>query len=720
MFLHVLRRPRPPLLITGAVTLWCLLCLSAFTPGAVAGPPVDMLLNGGFESAGAGGVLLNWQADAGSAVQNGVRVRSGAWSAAFTFQPNTAGALRQLVAIDGRATYQLEGYCAHEDVGADQVQLFIAWAGNATVTSPFAARIPGFQRLETSATSPPPGVSSATVGVRFRTSATPATIYCDDLALLRTDPTPTVGPDTPTMTPTRTPPPDTVTPTLTPTHTPNPAAPTPTPTATLTATPTATATQPPPSTPAPPPTALQNGGFDEGDVGTPPPAWHADPETTLITASDGPPSARKFARFTSPGSFRMFYQYIAGISGLRYQFGIWCRTLDDRPIRAQAQIHGSIHAPGVDPILGANGLSVQLLSQYQRVETTFSAPIHSNWKFLRVRVLVFHDGNAPARIECDDARLDAETPLPEPTPTVTPTPEPSRGGGGGGSQPTATRTTTPTRTGTPTRTPNATITATGTPQAGRVVRISEVMFNPVGTPERLLEWLELEYLGASPLVAEGWRLQDNNEFDPLPPLTLSPGSLHVIAARPMVLAGDAAGVPVTVVDDHSLGNGLANDGDRLLLRGAAGEILDALSWGNDTSVNRPSCPAVREGHSLQRVEGGHPAPCGWEDNPNPSPGLRNRPAPTRTPTATVTGTVTVTATITPTPSITATPAVLATSTPAASATAQPGSPEPQRPDGGSPTASGDESALPPPSFGRGSRGWGESGRRCSGRHAGAG
>lgn len=159
-------------------------------------------------------------------------------------------------------------------------------------------------------------------------------------------------------------------------------------------------------------------------------------------------------------------------------------------------------------------------------------------------------------------------------------------------------------------------------------------------------------------MAEGWQLQDNREFDPLPALSLVPGGLHLIAARPMLLTGDAEGVPVTVLGDQSLGNGLANTGDRLLLRGAAGEVLDALSWGDDTSVNRPACPAVAEGHSLQRVDGGSPAACGWEDNPEPSPGLRNRPAPTHTPTPTPTGTATITPTAsgTPTPGASTTPA----------------------------------------------------------------
>jgi len=206
-----------------------------------------------------------------------------------------------------------------------------------------------------------------------------------------------------------------------------------------------------------------------------------------------------------------------------------------------------------------------------------------------------------------------------------------------------------------------------------VVRISEVLFNPVGTPERLLEWVELEYLGSAPLLAEGWRLQDNREFDPLPTLELVPGRLHQIAGRSMVLTGEAAGVPVSVVSDQSLGNGLANTGDRLVLRGAAGEILDALPWGDDTSVNQPARPAVAEEHSLQWVANGSPAACGWEDNPKPSPGLPNRPAPTHTPTPSITATVTATGTITPTATASSTPAPTGTpmGTPAPSQAATP-------------------------------------------------
>lgn len=209
MFHHSIR-PVPrwaPVVL--AVCLWGLLCLGALTPDASAGPPVDALLNGGFEEADLDGRPRHWLATTGTATQSITNVRSGARSAAFSHSQAGGGSLVQAVPVEGQAQYRLEGHCALSGP-AHSVQLFITWAG-ISVTSPNAGPTPGLQFMETGRVSPPPGAATAMVGMRFRTDGTEATVHCDDLALLRTDPSPTVSPFTPTMTPSATQPPPTVT-----------------------------------------------------------------------------------------------------------------------------------------------------------------------------------------------------------------------------------------------------------------------------------------------------------------------------------------------------------------------------------------------------------------------------------------------------------------------------------------------------------------------------
>jgi hypothetical protein len=193
------------------------------------------------------------------------------------------------------------------------------------------------------------------------------------------------------------------------------------------------------------------------------------------------------------------------------------------------------------------------------------------------------------------------------------------------------------------------------------------MYDPAGTPERAYEWVELEYTGTTSRSIEGWTLEDNRETDPLPDAWLTPGGLVLVVASALVGLPPGATPVVVEVADGTLGNGLANTGDRVVFRDATGQIIDAVSWGNDTFAGVTACPRIHQGHSLQRVAGGHPAACGFEDNPEPSPGLRNRPVlqPTATATRTGTATITATATITSTVSATATGTVHPTVTPTA-------------------------------------------------------
>ncbi|HID87174.1 MAG TPA: hypothetical protein EYP55_07310, partial [Anaerolineae bacterium] len=169
-------------------------------------------------------------------------------------------------------------------------------------------------------------------------------------------------------------------------------------------------------------------------------------------------------------------------------------------------------------------------------------------------------------------------------------------------------------------------------QPGTVV-INEVLYDPPQSgPDAPYEWLELTNTTAYTLSLAGWTIGDSSATDPLPVESIPPGSFLVIAASPEFFANfpDHAG-PIAFLADGTIGNGLANDGDRLILRDDQGTIIDALSYGDDTSVFDPPCPDVAPGHSLERSPAGHDTDRAddFVDQAAPSPG---QPIPPATPT----------------------------------------------------------------------------------------
>lgn len=241
--------------------------------------------------------------------------------------------------------------------------------------------------------------------------------------------------------------------------------------------------------------------------------------------------------------------------------------------------------------------------------------------------------------------------------------------------PTATATSTSTPTSSPSPTPTRTATATPTPTAlpAGALTINELLYQPApsaGTPEARREWAELYNALPIALNLRGFRLSDGEDADTLPAFTLPAGGFVVIAgSREAFLADypDFAGL-IIELGDAELGNGLNNAGDALVLYDPVGRPVDALSYGDDTSVFATPCPLVAAGHSLERE------PAGWDtdraedfvERETPSPG--GTPAPTSTPTPTITAAPSATPSSTPSPAAsptpTHTPSPPATSTPA--------------------------------------------------------
>jgi hypothetical protein len=129
------------------------------------------------------------------------------------------------------------------------------------------------------------------------------------------------------------------------------------------------------------------------------------------------------------------------------------------------------------------------------------------------------------------------------------------------------------------------------------LRITELLPNPaepgVDTEH---EWVEITNVGAEPASTEGMQLGDNRGSVALDPFVLLPGESVVLAA-PLADVGAAARVQRV----QAIGNGLSNDGDRLILVAADGAVVDQLAYGTDRGV--PGIEPVStpgEGQSMER------------------------------------------------------------------------------------------------------------------------
>ena len=228
--------------------------------------------------------------------------------------------------------------------------------------------------------------------------------------------------------------------------------------------------------------------------------------------------------------------------------------------------------------------------------------------------------------------------------------------------------------------PNPTITPspipTGTTANIGDVLINEVQYDPLQPgADASFEWLELYNCTNEPVNLEGWRISDNYDSDPIPSLTLPSYGFAVIAAT-QDFQTNFTGLNCTIrfIKDGKIGNGLSNDGDRLILEDSASTIIDALSYGDNDAIMLPQCKDVAAGHSLERQSAGLDTDKAGDfvDNPNPTPcyGLATS-IPTPTPTIIPTPTPTNVPTVTPTITTTTTPTSIPHSSPTPEGTTPP-------------------------------------------------
>ena len=143
--------------------------------------------------------------------------------------------------------------------------------------------------------------------------------------------------------------------------------------------------------------------------------------------------------------------------------------------------------------------------------------------------------------------------------------------------------------------------------------INEVMYDP-NTNDNYNEWIELYNPTNQSINISGWNIIDNfaeddleGDFDHGNGTTIIPPHGYAIISDHGTTIYENFSISDKAVriyvDDASIGNGLGNDQDKLILKNSTGQIIDALEWGYNYS-DVPGAPAdvVDEGHSLTRYQ----------------------------------------------------------------------------------------------------------------------
>jgi len=143
------------------------------------------------------------------------------------------------------------------------------------------------------------------------------------------------------------------------------------------------------------------------------------------------------------------------------------------------------------------------------------------------------------------------------------------------------------------------------------VLLTEILFDPGSTEEQGTdtnnEWIEV-YNGTGAAVdLMGWSIGDGSATDVIAIETLMlPAGEHLIVTRhPSTDDYWTYGEGTVVVHlNATLGSaGLTNSGESVLLYDSEGTIIDAVSWGTDTTAFTPSVDItdIEEGQSIERV-----------------------------------------------------------------------------------------------------------------------
>ena len=153
------------------------------------------------------------------------------------------------------------------------------------------------------------------------------------------------------------------------------------------------------------------------------------------------------------------------------------------------------------------------------------------------------------------------------------------------------------------------------------LRFSELLTAGDGGSSPNLQWVELVNAGSSAVSTEGWTIGTSGGANELAAARIPAGGYAVVATNRAALD---AGVPTIPLAAGDMAPGIVPGGDELHLFSPDGTELDAISFGDDSSVFDPAPVAPEAGTTIGLLdpEADHDG-VDWALTDRPTPGGAN-------------------------------------------------------------------------------------------------
>lgn len=149
-------------------------------------------------------------------------------------------------------------------------------------------------------------------------------------------------------------------------------------------------------------------------------------------------------------------------------------------------------------------------------------------------------------------------------------------------------------------------------------------------PEDNYEWIELYNPNNFPISLKDWTITDNTQTSIIHAEKSIPANGFALISKSANIWNNYwninpgnPGANIEIIElGQIIGSGLANTGDRVILKNSSGAVIDQISYGTDATILNPSIPDIVEGHSLERNPLGYDTDTAADfiDKSEPTPG----------------------------------------------------------------------------------------------------